>query len=176
MREQDIKKHEESVRLQRQGTRDALAEWANIFEWQIYHTGTFRREMSYRDTIKTKRAFRRFVDVLKHDYGKKSIEYFMVVERHKDGNFTHVHDLMNGLDGLTYNQIREVWESKFGRASVSGYDPAKGANYYLTKYVLKDVCDWDIKIDLRKPAVMKFKESQFPEYERNSRGVLVRKG
>ena len=145
-------------RIWQREVRTEMAEWANKFEWQIYMTGTFKRESSYRDAIKTKRAFRRFTDEIKRVYGKKAIEYFMCVELHKEGSFTHVHALINGLDALTYNQIRETWEQRFGRAKVEGYDKEKGAHYYLTKYILKDVHDWDIKIDQKKAAILNFEQ------------------
>ena len=32
------------------------------------------------------------------------------------------------------------------REQVEKYDQGKGANYYLTKYVTKELCDWGIKI------------------------------
>jgi hypothetical protein len=126
--------------------RDDMSEWINKFQWQMWFTGTFKEERSYRDTIKTKKAFMRFIGDLGEKYHKSEIEFWLAVERFKCGDFTHVHALLNGLDGLTYRQIGEVWRSRFGRESVEGYDPQKGANYYLTKYVVKEVCDWDFKI------------------------------
>jgi hypothetical protein len=115
-------------------------------------TGTFRPEQSYRDTIKTKRAFMRFIGEVRKTYRKFDIEYFMAVERFAHGDFTHIHALINGVGGLTYCQIGEIWFNRFGRVQVEGYDPGKGANYYLTKYVVKDVCDWDLSIDRKKSA------------------------
>ena len=141
---------------QGQVLRDEMGVWANMFEWQMWMTGTFRPEKSYRDTIKTKRAFRRFLEDLSKKFGKHGIEYFLAVERFAHGDFTHIHALLNGLDGLTYRQVGEPWFERFGRVKVEGYDPTRGANYYLTKYVLKECCDWDVKIDQKKAAILKF--------------------
>ena len=149
-----------------------MAAFAGKFPWGIWMTGTFKPDQAYRDTIKTKRAFVRFVDDLRDKFGKNSIEYFLAVERFKHGEFTHIHSLMNGLDGLTYKQIWETWFNRFGRAQVEGYDVAKGASYYLTKYVVNEVCDWDLKIDLKKSKELNF---NIPTWERNSKGVVVRK-
>jgi hypothetical protein len=93
---------------------------------------------------------------LSKKFGKHGIEYFLAVERFRHGDFTHIHVLLNGLDGLTYRQVGEPWFNRFGRVQIEGYDPTKGANYYLTKYVLKECCDWDVKIDQKKAAILKF--------------------
>ena len=145
-----------SLSSQNECLRDTMATWANKFEWQMWMTGTFRQETSYRDTIKTKRAFERFLRDLSKKFGKHGIEYFLAVERFRHGDFTHIHALLNGLDGLTYRQVGEPWFNRFGRVQIEGYDPTKGANYYLTKYVLKECCDWDVKIDQKKAAILKF--------------------
>lgn len=136
--------------IQAQLLRGSLATWMNKFEWEFWMTGTFLPDQSYRDTIKTKRAFERFIADLRKNFGKNSIEYFMAVERFRSGDFTHVHALLNGLQGLTYREIGETWRKRFGREQIEGYDPLKGANYYLTKYVTKEICDWGLLIDQKK--------------------------
>lgn len=138
--------------------RDELALWVDKFKWQFWFTGTFPEERSYRDTIKTKRGFERFVGDLRKKYGKKEIEYFMAVERFKNGDFTHVHALLNGLDGMTYKQIGETWRARHhGREYVETYVKDKGANFYLTKYVTKALCDWDLSINKNKSHALNFK-------------------
>lgn len=136
--------------LQNQKVRDEMAEFAGKYPWNMWMTGTFKPDQSYRDTIKTKRAFNRFLGDLSKKFGKHGIEYFLAVERFKHGDFTHIHALLNGVDGLTYRQVGEPWFQRFGRVQVEGYDPTKGANYYLTKYIVSEVCDWDLRIDLTK--------------------------
>jgi hypothetical protein len=133
-----------------------MATWINKFNWQMWITGTFKPDQSYRDTIKTKKAFMRFIGDLGETYHKTDIEFWLAVERFKHGDFTHIHALLNGLDGLTYRQVGEPWFKRFGRVQVEGYDPTKGANYYITKYVVKEVCDWDFKILHTKSEAIKF--------------------
>ena len=123
-----------------------MADWVDRYDWQMWFTGTFNPEKSYRDTIKTKRAFKMFLKDLKDNYGKNQIEFFLAVERFRHGDFTHCHALLNGLDGLTYRQIGETWRKRYGREQVERYDQGKGANYYLTKYVMKDLCDWELYV------------------------------
>ena len=144
--------------MDNQKMREELADWVDQFDWQFWFTGTFLPDRSYRDTIKTKRAFERFIKYLRVNFGKEYIEYFMAVERFKHGDFTHVHALMNGLDGLTYRQIGEAWrDCGNGREKVEGYIKDKGANFYLTKYVCKSICDWDLHVDKRKSHALDFK-------------------
>jgi hypothetical protein len=126
----------------------------NKFEWQMWMTGTFKPDQSYRDTIKTKRAFQRFITEMTKTYRLNSVEYFLAVERFRHGDFTHIHALINGVEGLTYRQVGELWFNRFGRVQVEGYDSEMGANFYLTKYVVKDVCDWDLRIDRKKSALL----------------------
>lgn len=136
--------------------RDQMAAWVDQFDWQFWFTGTFLPDQSYRDTIKTKRAFGRFAGDLRKNYKKNEIEYFLAVERFKHGEFTHVHALLNGLDGLSYRQIGEAWRDRYGREQVETYQKDKGANFYLTKYITKDFCDWDLHIIKTKSHALKF--------------------
>lgn len=136
--------------------RDQMAAWVDQFDWQFWFTGTFKPDRSYRDTIKTKKAFQRFIDSMGKQYRKPNIEYFLAVERFKNGDFTHCHALMNGLDGMTFKQIGESWRNLFGREKIETYQKDKGANFYLTKYITKDLCDWDLKIDKRKSLYLNY--------------------
>ena len=136
--------------------RKTLAEWVDKFDWEMWFTGTFKQERSYRDTIKTKRAFERVIQDVSEKYNIHNIEYFLAVERFKHGDFTHVHALINGLYGLRYKELGEAWRARFGRSQVEGYECGKGASFYLTKYVTKEICDWDLHIDKRKSGLINF--------------------
>lgn len=97
-----------------------------------------------------------FIRDLSDNFEKREIEYFLAVERFHHGDFTHCHALINGVDGLTYRQVGETWRKRYGREQVERYDQGKGANYYLTKYVVKDVCDWDLYVRDAKTREMKW--------------------
>lgn len=120
------------------------------YDWEYWFTGTFKPQKSYKDTINTKKAFNRFLEKLSEENELQNITYFMAVERFKNGDYTHVHALLSGLNNLPYRTIGGTWRSLYGREKVEGYQKDKGANYYLTKYVTKELCDWDLKIDKRK--------------------------
>lgn len=136
--------------------RNEMSKWLNKIDWEIWFTGTFQPERSYRDTIKTKKAFNRFIELMSKKYDKHGIEYFMAVERFKSGGFTHCHSLLKGLDGVSYQQIGEAWRHFYGRESVEQYDPKKGANFYLTKYITNELCDWDFVLSKNKSHILTF--------------------
>ncbi len=126
------------------GVRDELSGWLQSFPWDFWFTGTFRPEMNVKDTYRAKKYFESFVREIKKV--TTGVDYFMAVERFKDGEFTHIHALLNGVKDLRYLEVWEKWFKRYGRALVEGYDPKKGAAHYLTKYVVKELCDWDIFI------------------------------
>lgn len=124
-----------------------MADWVNQFEWDIWFTGTFKPDQAYRDTIKTKKAFTRFIGDLTDHFNITDIEYFLAIERFYSSDDCHCHALLNGLKGLSYRLIGETWRERFGREKVEGYQKEKGAHFYLTKYITKELCDWDLRIN-----------------------------
>lgn len=136
--------------------RNEMAKWVNHFNWDIWMTGTFQPEKSYLDTIRTKRAFNRFIEFLSKKYNRHNIEYFLAVERFKHGNFTHCHSLLNNLDGLSHQQIGGAWRHLYGLEKTEQYDPKKGANFYLTKYITNELCDWDLVVNKTKSHISTF--------------------
>jgi hypothetical protein len=47
----------------------------------------------------------------------------------------------------------EKWFNRYGRALIEIYDEKKGGNYYLSKYITKELCDWDIENPKRKEVI-----------------------
>lgn len=130
--------------------RQELAGWVGGYPWEIWFTGTFRPERCYKDTIKTKAAFNKYIRVLSETFNRHEIQYFLAVERFKCGFETHCHALIAGVGGVRYRELGEVWRGLYGRETVEGYQPNKGADFYLTKYVTKELCDWDLLIKKNK--------------------------
>ena len=126
--------------------RNEFAEWLDGYRWQYWVTGTFRPEMGIDSTDKARKCFDRY---LKDVGGKKqtrTVDYFMAVEWNKGKEFTHIHSLINGIRGKDTREMWSRWFNRYGRAVIETYEPGKGANHYLTKYCLKELCDWDIRI------------------------------
>lgn len=53
----------------------------------------------------------------------------------------HIHALVGGLDSKRYAEFGTWWWQKYGFCKVEEYDPARGAGYYLCKYVAKTFGD-----------------------------------
>lgn len=129
-----------------------LGKWLNGFEWTWYATLTFRFEV--KDPINAKKYFIKWIRLIKNDI-VDDICYFVAVERFR-GNFgTHLHSLIwvghqeDGKNRLIL-PYWSIWFEKYGRAKIELYDKNKGAGYYLSKYVTKEICDYDVSEKLKK--------------------------
>jgi len=102
--------------------------------------------MTIDTTEKARKCFDRYVKNIGGKSKGRNIDYFMAVEWNKAKEFTHVHAMLNGVKDHDLRQLWEKWFNPYGRATVERYEKGKGANHYLTKYCLKELCDWDIRI------------------------------
>jgi hypothetical protein len=153
-----------------------LAERLDLLPWDIWMTGSFRPEhptLTYREQesghaeskvlyqgkmvkifypgqtksiFTVKRRYKRFLSDLKYLGVKSGVDYFLATEPHKTGEL-HIHSLINGVDGLDpVRDVAPLWFKRFGRVEVERFDRELGAINYLTKYITKDIYDWDIEI------------------------------
>lgn len=124
-----------------------MAEWLARFEWQIWATLTFDSKIETGDTFTALRRFERFIKQMEKTF-KTKLDYVCFVERFHSSDKCHLHVLIKGFD-LTpelYKDVWTLWFKRYGRATVEEYEQGKGAEYYLTKYVTKDICDWRVQI------------------------------
>lgn len=70
---------------------------------------------------------------------KRSIPYFMAVEWTRLQNRPHAHLLMANLEGIRRDKWWSTWYTWYGQARILPYDSRLGCQFYLTKYVVKDV-------------------------------------
>ena len=119
-----------------------MSKWLNGMPWDYFITQTFAESTG--DCFTAKRRFYALTEKINKGHHLRGIDYFLAVEPHKSGNY-HNHALINGCAGVSENEIFEVG-FQGGRFRALKYDRDLGASHYLTKYVLKDLCDWDIKI------------------------------
>jgi len=129
--------------------RMACADWLNTYNWDWWATLGFRFMVV--DTINAKRYFLRFVKSL----GLVDLSYFLVVENFRFNHGVHLHCLLSGVLHLRYKDVGQLWFSKYGYAHIQGYQKGRGANHYLTKYVTKASCDWDVHISNSKQLTFK---------------------
>lgn len=58
----------------------------------------------------------------------------------------HFHALIGGAMDYPSEVLAEFWGAGF--SSIVRYDPERGAAYYVTKYVVKGLADWDVSARL----------------------------
>ena len=123
--------------------RESLVEMINRYQWRFYITGTFRQEKQTMCPYTVRRRFYRFLNQLRKLSGSNSTNFFIAIEPHKTG-FYHIHILLGTMVHVCKFCVWLMWFMDYGRCTVSDYDETLGAGYYLTKYVTKGFCDWDI--------------------------------
>ena len=115
----------------RQGWVDLLSR----YEWTWFTTLTFR------DLPKTYTAINRtkkwLTAMKKAEH--RSLSYFMCMEWTKVQNRPHTHLLLGGLEGVRRDKWWHTWYTWYGRARILPYDSRLGCQFYLCKYVIKDV-------------------------------------
>ena len=133
--------------------REALASWLNRYHWDWFCTLSFN--LPVKDTITAKRHFKRWIDKDVQPYVAQSVRYFVCVERFSHWDGCHLHSLVSvGYEDTLYGRMNylilpfwNAWRRGHGAARIVLYEPYRGAIYYLTKYVTKDIYDWDIKLN-----------------------------
>ena len=123
--------------------RDALVEKLLIYSWRFYFTGTFGHGMETKNIFTVKRRFYKFLNQVRKECGTNSTNFFFAIEPHRTG-FYHIHVLLGNMVGVCKFCLWLKWFREYGRCHVSDYDPELGAGYYLTKYVTKGFCDWEL--------------------------------
>jgi len=112
--------------------------------------------------MKTKSYFRSWISKDVQPHVAEKVGYFMAVERFKHGYNTHIHSVIrvgkeNSIFGEKNIYIYPFWQKwfeRYGRARIEIYDERKGARYYLSKYITKEICDWEIENPLDKSRIL----------------------
>ena len=129
--------------------RNAFGEWLSLPPWDWYTTHTFRAEY-----VSPKEADRhwyswfnslRVAAVAKgltpSCYGDTAPFYFRVAE-YQDRGTLHYHALIGNVGDIRRLLFKDFWELH-GFARVEKYEPSRGANFYVGKYLTK--ADGDIR-------------------------------
>jgi hypothetical protein len=131
---------------EREKLKMEMGAWLNTYDWDMWGTMEFDKDLILKDTIRAKRHFATWIKNDIHKPGR-TVSYFMAVERFADNIRTHIHFLLNGVGDMQYKQVGQPWWERYhGYAYIEKYDPLLGANHYITKYVTKELCDWDFDI------------------------------
>jgi len=129
--------------------KKAFGEWLSGVPWQWYTTQTFKadyvspREADYHwySWFNAVRLAARTAGTTPSIYGKTAPYYFRVVE-YQDRGTLHFHSLIGNVGDIRRLTFKDFWEMS-GYARVEKYQPGKGANFYVGKYLTK--ADGDIR-------------------------------
>ena len=123
----------------------ALGEWLSAYPWEAWCTLTFRAgEFSHEAAT---RAVNRWLEWIRKE-GSPDVAYFVAHELGNVGGRLHLHGLLGNLTAYTSRKaLWDRWFKQYGRAQVLPYDPERGAAYYVSKYVTKELAHWDFDLN-----------------------------
>jgi hypothetical protein len=122
---------------------EGWGDFLSQFSWDWYATWTFA------DDVKTFTAHNRLARWLR-DLEKAAgspIAWFRGDEYGERFGKFHMHGLIANVAHMGRFQWMRRWEPN-GYARIYAYDPLKGAAYYVSKYVRKQLGDWDLSENL----------------------------
>jgi len=115
-----------------------------VYRWDWYFTGTFRDDRLAPEAcdrnwkIWTHQLNRRVFGVRYTKRGQGAA-WLRGTENHRHRNVTHYHALVGGGVGAeNVFEWMERWNTLAGFARIFPYDRARGAAWYVTKYVAKE--------------------------------------
>ncbi|NVM24080.1 MAG: hypothetical protein HWN68_20165 [Desulfobacterales bacterium] len=122
--------------------RNEFGAWLSVPEWDWYTTHTFRAEyVSPREADWHWQAWLNTLCQATKTRGLERPFYFRVTE-YQDRGTLHYHSLIGGVEDVRRLLFKDFWEL-YGFARVEKYEPNKGANFYVGKYLTK--ADGDIR-------------------------------
>jgi len=136
-------------------SRKCYGSWLDGYNWNSFGTYTFKHLVSPQAAL---RAWGRFISDGFQEWAKRGAWnvpesdgwfWFAGVEEGRLYGRVHLHALMGhpddqGLDLLRCAQTAAAWRQRNGIARVEPVEPGRGATYYVSKYVTKDLSEWQI--------------------------------
>ena len=120
---------------QQKDLSSVFGEWLNEFKWDWWATFTFKRDTS---PYRAKKSFLRFIrGVNRHAY------YFIAIEWHHYRESVHIHALVGNVPEVRRLTEMDRWFATYGISRIWPYNRNLGARYYLSKYLTKELTDWD---------------------------------
>ena len=133
--------------------KEAMGDWlGKLAPWDVFSTWTFSRPVTLNGAMYWGR---RHIQWLEKTAGQP-IYAFVGAERGDRGGLLHLHGLVGNVAHLKpYCGIRQnpgTWGLKCcmlhawpaGIARVLPYDPARGAAYYVGRYISKRLAEWEL--------------------------------
>lgn len=141
------------VNRDRAALNDAMGEWlGGVAPWDVFSTWTFSRPVTVNGAMYMGRKHVRWLQ----NTAGQPIYAFVGAEQGNRGGLIHLHALIGNVGhlqpfcgvrqpagkwGLTCCMLH-AWPA--GIARVLRYDPTKGAAFYVSKYVSKELAEWEL--------------------------------
>jgi hypothetical protein len=136
--------------------RELKVAWGNFIEgladWKLFGTMTFADPegvptYTHPGWGAAKRAFRVLKEQAQPVLGE--LAYVRMFEIKRNREVPHIHFLMGGTDDeLRRMDLVDFGYRNWGITRVEKYEPAKGAAFYLCKYVTKQLADIEFSCNL----------------------------
>lgn len=117
--------------------KESWSTFLNKFCWDWWVTLTFRDKQT---TKSANRKWNKWLRGLEKELDDQ-VGYFRVTEVGRVANRLHFHALMLNLRGVRRLSWMDEWDLIAGYARIFPYEKTKGANYYLCKYVTKEIAE-----------------------------------
>lgn len=134
----------------------AYGQWFDsLGEWQWFLTITFRDPppnsvgWTRPGWATAKRAWQSFEGFAQPPVG--NLNYVRAFEIQPWRGAPHVHALLAKTDPNFFKPACSWLWKNCGMSRLLPYDPSKGAAFYITKYVAKDLSDISISVDMPRP-------------------------
>jgi hypothetical protein len=130
----------------RKAVLNAYGDWfSTLGKWDWFVTLTFRDpnpsagNWTRPGWSLAKRAWVEFAEFVRPSVG--ALQWVRCFEIQRERGVPHIHGLVGGLDDTRYSEVSAFLWRKYGFNRILDYDPAKGAAYYINKYVAKELGD-----------------------------------
>ncbi len=131
---------EDNARVMARDARMAFGEFLSQPQWEWYVTQTFAGDfMSPKLGDKHYYAWLKSLELACKVKGMPRPFYFRVTEL-QQREVIHYHSLIGGVGDIRRLLFKDFWELH-GFARVEAYEPGRGANFYVGKYLTKDAGD-----------------------------------
>lgn len=124
--------------------RQAWGEWLERFPWDHYVTLTFK-DKSGPDLAR--RSFDRWIRRLEQE-AKLPLLWFVGHENGRLLGRLHLHALVGNTREVSPAVMEKLWTPGWSR--IMPYQPTLGAAYYVTKYVTKEMLDYDVSPNFKR--------------------------
>ncbi|MBA7689866.1 hypothetical protein ES703_98385 [subsurface metagenome] len=134
------KELEDNARVMARDARMAFGEFLSQPQWEWYVTQTFAGDfMSPKLGDKHYYAWLKSLELACKARDMPRPFYFRVTEL-QQREVIHYHSLIGGVGDIRRLSFKDFWELH-GFARVEAYEPGRGANFYVGKYLTKDAGD-----------------------------------